>query len=349
MKRILVLLVTILTITGCSEDTPPTMYTLSVTSNPTESGTINPTTGEYEEGTEVTITVTPNLNYEFDKWSGSWSGSESPLTLIMDGDKNLVGNFKLMDSDGDGVTDIIDQCNTTPSGQSVDENGCSDSEKDTDGDGVTDDVDTCPDTPEGESVDENGCSDSQKDTDSDGVTDDVDTCPDTPEGESVDENGCSDSQKDTDSDGVTDDVDTCPDTPEGESVDENGCSDSQKDTDGDGVTDDIDNCPDTDEGINVDEIGCEQAPLYLDENGVTIKARNWVNIGDTGEINGETYTVVDETTLKNMIQNNEDVSKVVTSRVTNMIGLFEENTSFNQDISSWDVSNVTNMERMINV
>jgi hypothetical protein len=157
MKRILVLLVTILTITGCTEDTPPTMYTLSVTSNPTESGTINPTTGEYEEGTEVTITVTPNLNYEFDKWSGSWSGSESPLTLIMDGDKNLVGNFKLMDSDGDGVTDIIDQCNTTPSGQSVDENGCSDSEKDTDGDGVTDDIDTCPDTPNGEQVDDYGC------------------------------------------------------------------------------------------------------------------------------------------------------------------------------------------------
>ena len=99
MKRILVLLVTILTITGCTEDTPPTIYTLSVTSNPTEGGTINPTTGEYEEGTEVTITVTPNLNYEFDKWSGSWSGSESQLTLTMDSDKNLVGNFILMDTD----------------------------------------------------------------------------------------------------------------------------------------------------------------------------------------------------------------------------------------------------------
>jgi hypothetical protein len=98
MKRILVLLVTILTITGCTEDTPPTMYTLSVTSNPTEGGTINPTNGEYEEGTEVTITVTPNLNYEFDKWSGNWSGSESPLTLTMDSDKNLVGNFTLIDT-----------------------------------------------------------------------------------------------------------------------------------------------------------------------------------------------------------------------------------------------------------
>ena len=124
MKRILVLLVTILTITGCTEDTPPTMYTLSATSNPTEGGTINPTNGEYEEGTEVTITVTPNLNYEFDKWSGSWSGSESPLTLTMDSDKTLVGNFILMDSDGDGVTDDIDTCPDTPNGEQVDDYGC---------------------------------------------------------------------------------------------------------------------------------------------------------------------------------------------------------------------------------
>jgi len=126
MKRILVLLVTILTVLGCSkEESQLKMYKLTVSSNPTEGGTINPTSGEYEEGTEVTITVTPNSNYEFDKWSGGWSGSESPLTLIMDGDKNLVGNFKLMDSDGDGVTDDIDTCPDTPSGETVDDYGCS--------------------------------------------------------------------------------------------------------------------------------------------------------------------------------------------------------------------------------
>jgi len=188
MKRIFLILSTIFFI-GCEVE--PTMYTLNVSSNPTEGGTINPTTGVYEEGTEITINVTPNTNYEFDKWSGSWSGSESPLTITMDGDKNLVGNFILMDSDGDGVSDDIDQCNDTPSGQTVDSNGCSDSQKDTDEDGVNDDVDTCPDTPSDEEVNETGCSSSQVDTDGDGVMDDMDTCPDTPSGETVDENGCS--------------------------------------------------------------------------------------------------------------------------------------------------------------
>ena len=72
----------------------------------------------------------------------------------------------------------------------MDANGCSDSQKDTDGDGVTDDIDQCPNTPSGETVDAYGCSDSQVDTDEDGVTDDKDQCSDTPTGVSVDTNGC---------------------------------------------------------------------------------------------------------------------------------------------------------------
>jgi len=63
----------------------------------------------------------------------------------------------VLDADGDGVADADDTCADTPSGETVDSNGCSDSQKDTDGDGVTDDLDTCADTPIGEMVDLNGC------------------------------------------------------------------------------------------------------------------------------------------------------------------------------------------------
>ena len=69
-----------------------------------------------------------------------------------DDDSNTV-----LDADGDGVADADDTCADTPSGETVDSNGCSDSQKDTDGDGVTDDLDTCPETAADAEVDENGC------------------------------------------------------------------------------------------------------------------------------------------------------------------------------------------------
>lgn len=67
---------------------------------------------------------------------------------------------------------------------------------DDDGDGVANDSDNCPSTPEGESVDSNGCSESQRDDDNDGVANGSDLCPDTPAGEAVDSEGCSESQRD---------------------------------------------------------------------------------------------------------------------------------------------------------
>ncbi len=50
--------------------------------------------------------------------------------------------------------------------------------------------------------------------------------------------------------------------------------------------------------------------------------------------------------LKVMIENGEDVTKVNTSQITDMSGLFSMEFDFNQDISNWDVSNVTNMAGM---
>ena len=59
----------------------------------------------------------------------------------------------------------------------------------------------------------------------------------------------------------------------------------------------------------------EQSPFYLDENGVTIKARDWVTVGITGELGGVTYMAVDNTTLKEMANKDQDVTKAVTTLV----------------------------------
>jgi surface protein len=87
-------------------------------------------------------------------------------------------------------------------------------------------------------------------------------------------------------------------------------------------------------------------PVYLAENGVTIKAKEWALVGDSGVVNGIGYTIVDTQTLENMISNDEDVTRVCTSRIVDMSYMFNGNTYFNQPIGDWDVSNVTNMVGM---
>ena len=94
-----------------------------------------------------------------------------------------------VDSDGDGVIDENDSCPNEAGPAS--NNGCPETgDTDSDGDGVLDGDDNCPDTPTGATVDSNGC---PIDSDGDGIYDGIDACPN--ENPVVDENndGCEDS------------------------------------------------------------------------------------------------------------------------------------------------------------
>ena len=110
-------------------------------------------------------------------------------------------------------------------------------------------------------------------------------------------------------------------------------------------------------------------PIYLDSNGITIKAYDFALVGNEYELNGVSYTVVDDSTIDAQIANanvnlcttfvnnmnelfkdnssfNSDINFWDTSSVTDMSSMFYEASSFNQDIGSWDTSKVTGMERM---
>ncbi len=203
-------------IASCSSDSEENgqtqMYSLSVAISPSEGGSVSPAGGNFEEGQTIDVQAIPSENYEFVEWSGSVNSSQNPLTITMDSNKGITGVFQLKDTDGDGVTDDIDQCNDTPINEEV------------------------------------------------------------------------------------------------------------------------------------DETGCVLGPIYLDENGITIKCREWAQVGDSGEVNGSVYTIVDETMLMVMVTNGEDVTRVCTTKITDLSNL---NTgSFNQDIRSWDVSNVIDMSQL---
>ena len=180
------------------------------------------------------------------------------------------------DDDGDGLINELDLiCPNTPSGEQVNEEGCSQSELDDDDDGVKNNADVCPNTSAGLAVDAQGCSEEQRnsDSDGDGLNDPEDSCPNTAEGMEVDENGCSQAQRDSDGDGLSDLDDACNDTPPGFPILPNGCTDENAldtDLDGDGYsgvyTYDID--PTT--GLHVNQTGDafpSDATQWFDQDG----------------------------------------------------------------------------------
>ncbi|MDA9187931.1 BspA family leucine-rich repeat surface protein, partial [Flavobacteriaceae bacterium] len=84
--------------------------------------------------------------------------------------------------------------------------------------------------------------------------------------------------------------------------------------------------------------------FYLDSNGVTVKCRG-CNAGDQGVVNGVIYTALDQTMFAAKSKTDTDWPQMVTTLVTDMSDKFKSST-FNQNISSWDTSNVTTMHGM---
>ena len=68
-------------------------YTLT-TSASNGSVSLSPVGGSYISGTQVTLTAKPNSGYVFVDWTGDLSGSENPVKITVDANKNITANFK---------------------------------------------------------------------------------------------------------------------------------------------------------------------------------------------------------------------------------------------------------------
>jgi hypothetical protein len=80
-------------------------YTLNVTA---QNGVVskNPNQSTYNNGDSVELTATPDNGYEFTSWSGDASGSNNPLTVVMNSNKNITANFILTNAKGPGIIDL---------------------------------------------------------------------------------------------------------------------------------------------------------------------------------------------------------------------------------------------------
>ena len=68
-----------------------TLYT--VTTQVVGEGSITGNLGTYEAGASAELTAVANEHYDFVNWTGDVNSTENPLTIPVDGDKNITANF----------------------------------------------------------------------------------------------------------------------------------------------------------------------------------------------------------------------------------------------------------------
>jgi uncharacterized repeat protein (TIGR02543 family) len=68
-------------------------YMLTTAVNPSGTGSVSPSGGQYESGVQVTITASPASGYTFDYWSGSVSGTSPTINITMNHDYSITANF----------------------------------------------------------------------------------------------------------------------------------------------------------------------------------------------------------------------------------------------------------------
>jgi hypothetical protein len=227
------------------------------------------------------------------------------LIILRVDDLNHNGILDVLevDTDGDGVPDIYDQCSGTPLGEVANTQGCACSQiscddgnpctidgcaagvcshafQDTDGDGICDALDNCSTVPNPD----------QANADGDSAGNACDGCPLDPNKLVPGICGCGVSDMDTDGDHTPDCLDDCPTDPNKTDPGACGCNVADSDSDGDGVWDCHDQCLDTPAGEMVNAQGCACRQVDCDDNlSCTLDAcsgglcsHSWVDVDGDG-------------------------------------------------------------------
>jgi len=104
---------------SCSSSDSKT-YELVITPVPQEGGMVTPANGEFEADRTLEISATPNQHWVFSRWEGDYDGTENPVIITLDSDKDIAAIFEKRDyaltieTVGEGsVTERVVQQKTT--------------------------------------------------------------------------------------------------------------------------------------------------------------------------------------------------------------------------------------------
>ena len=340
---IVFLMVLVIFITGCSDsgtgtnanngggNDGTTTYTVSVGISPSNSGSVSPAAdATYEEGENIDLQANPNDEYLFTGWTGDVTSQDNPLSLTVDKDYDLTANFELksyellINTKGEGTVS-----------EKVIQQKYKDYEH-----GTVVELTAMP--AEGyHFVEWNGDIINSENP----VEITIDT---TKEVTAVFEKKSYTLSVTTDGQGaVTEEViqPKRADYEYGTVVEltanaDNGWEFSEWQGDISGPENPVQLT--VDEAKNVTAVFEEQnnTLFYLGTNGVTIKCENALT-GESGTVNGITYT---KRSKSQITPSNAETT--CTSGLTSTRFIFNGASSFNGDISSWDVSSVTDMRGM---
>lgn len=318
---------------SCSSPSTPstnsnTQFEITLNASPAESGSVSPSSGQYEEGSTVDISATPNEDWRFDHWEGDFNGSSSTAEITANSDKDITAIFEkksyelTITTDGSGTVDenvVTSKAESYEAGTVVELTANAAEEwvfVEWKGDvaGTQNPQQITVDNPkEVTAVFEKKTYPLTVNTQGEGT---------------VDQQTVQNKVTDYESGTV---VELTANAALGWTFSEwsgalNGTENPKQIT--------VDNAKE------VTAIFVQSGNFYLDENGITVKCPD-ANVGDTGIVNGTVYTKrsADQITPGN-------AETTCTSGITEMDFLFNGASSFNGDINSWDVSSVTDMSYM---
>lgn len=89
-------LLLLILLAGCNSTDSTVFYNLTVTPQPPEGGSTEPSGGEFKAGSDLEIFAYPSEGWDFAGWEGDASGRENPVVVTLEKESRIIARFEPM-------------------------------------------------------------------------------------------------------------------------------------------------------------------------------------------------------------------------------------------------------------